>query len=658
LDIRGIVSPQVTIVLDQATATASCVAGTTWNGSICATNSYTVPGTAGTGGTITPPSRTVSHGSATTFTITPNAGYTTVTPIGGTCPAGSLVGTTYTTGLIIADCTVSATFTINSYTVTPSAGAGGTISPNTPQAVDYGSTKSFTITPDAGKYISSISGTCPAGSLVGTTYTTGAIVANCSVSVLFMSGTITSDPVSCIIPSGAGGCNVTLTWNTVNPIGTSAVTAVGMTNVNGNSGSQLFVVPYSSRIFYLYNNAQLLDEVAVNASCVSGTTWTGTSCNAAINGGWSVDWSVCSAETCGCEGVQTRSCNNPTPAYGGLDCTDPNNPNYDGGGYTQSCIADACPSGNINASSCTIAGGFSTCNSSVSWDTSDLTSGDTEVTRNNPPISVSESESGNINNLVNYGASTFFLYHNINGTPTILDSANINATCAAGSKWNGNTCQITASPSGTLTPASNSCIIAEGSSSCDINFIWNTLNPNPVATSAVTSEYPEPNTIVATGNSGSQSVSIPIGYRNLYLYHNALELAKSTVTSSCASGTAWDGAECVPAGMCEEIPIIVCNDPTALNFGLQEACNYGPGCTEPGCVFVYADDAILVSGESTTLYWSGEGDCTATNFDNLGQPTGSGPISPTETTTYTLTCGNASDEFTVTVSKKPIFIED
>ncbi|TAN36673.1 hypothetical protein EPN27_01500, partial [Patescibacteria group bacterium] len=41
-----------------------------------AVNNYTVSASAGAGGTISPASRTISYGNTTTFTVTPNAGYT------------------------------------------------------------------------------------------------------------------------------------------------------------------------------------------------------------------------------------------------------------------------------------------------------------------------------------------------------------------------------------------------------------------------------------------------------------------------------------------------------------------------------------------------------------------------------------------------------
>jgi uncharacterized repeat protein (TIGR02543 family) len=93
------------------------------------------------------------------------------------------VGTTYTTGAIVGDCTVAATFS-PIYTVTPSAGPHGTISPGSPQLAEPGATLQFTVTAQE-HYQPNIGGTCPPGSLVGNTYTTGAITASCSVVATF-----------------------------------------------------------------------------------------------------------------------------------------------------------------------------------------------------------------------------------------------------------------------------------------------------------------------------------------------------------------------------------------------------------------------------------------------------------------------------------------
>jgi hypothetical protein len=145
-------------------------------------NSYTVSTSAGAGGTITPASCLVSHGSTTTFTVTANTGYS-IGEVNGTC-GGSFSGNTYTTNAIAAPCTVTASFTLNSYTVTASAGAGGMIAPAS-RLVNHGSTTTFTVEPNAGYSTGSVAGTC-GGALSGTTFTTAAVTAPCTVDAAFL----------------------------------------------------------------------------------------------------------------------------------------------------------------------------------------------------------------------------------------------------------------------------------------------------------------------------------------------------------------------------------------------------------------------------------------------------------------------------------------
>jgi len=72
-------------------------------------------------------------------------------------------------------------------------GVNGTINPSSPQTINKGSTTQFTVTPDAG-YIAAVAGSC-GGSLVGTTCTTSAITADCTVVASF-----TRIPVPTTVP--------------------------------------------------------------------------------------------------------------------------------------------------------------------------------------------------------------------------------------------------------------------------------------------------------------------------------------------------------------------------------------------------------------------------------------------------------------------------
>jgi len=138
---------------------------------------------AGPNGTIAPGTpRTVLQGATTSFTIAPSPGYAFT--VGGTC-GGSLAADSnvFTTAPITADCTVTATFTLITFTVTPSAGANGTITPATPQTIPLNTIASFDLAPEFG-FDMSVGGTC-GGTRIGTHYTTNPVTADCTVVASF-----------------------------------------------------------------------------------------------------------------------------------------------------------------------------------------------------------------------------------------------------------------------------------------------------------------------------------------------------------------------------------------------------------------------------------------------------------------------------------------
>ena len=89
------------------------------------------------------------------------------------------------TFVLAASSNCNATFAINTYAVTPSAGLNGSISPLTVQTINHGSTATFTVTPNSG-FIAVVGGSC-GGSLVGTTYTTNAVTSACTINASFSS---------------------------------------------------------------------------------------------------------------------------------------------------------------------------------------------------------------------------------------------------------------------------------------------------------------------------------------------------------------------------------------------------------------------------------------------------------------------------------------
>lgn len=136
----------------------------------------------GGNGSIAPPSQLIDHGSVATFTVTPDAGYSAaLSGCGGVANEG---GGTWSTAAITGNCAVSASFSLNQYTVTPVvAGGNGSISPNIPQTVQHGGSVFFTLTPNSSYQIGSVTG-C-GGNLSGSNYLIANLQDNCTVTASF-----------------------------------------------------------------------------------------------------------------------------------------------------------------------------------------------------------------------------------------------------------------------------------------------------------------------------------------------------------------------------------------------------------------------------------------------------------------------------------------
>jgi|GEM_PF-6319435 len=566
-------------------------------------NSYTITG-AKSGGTvndtISPATRIVNYGSTTTFTVTPSAGYSVATSGCTGSPTTSQTSSyTYTTGAITANCTVTATFTqlpvvptvitpTSNVTSSTTATLGATVSSLgnpaslTRRGVCYSSTVvSPSLTNGATCIDATLSQTVPQAYTInvtglnpGNTYnyqgyavnSTGAgYTGNATFPVPATAPTVSTSAVSgitqyaatsggTIVSNGGGAITVSgIVWNkTGNPTyaggAAFANTTGGQTTDGWASGG-----PWSSNLSGMTaNTTYYVKAFAVNSAGTAYGSQVTFTTSAEVNGGWS-SWSSCSATTCGSAGVQTRTCTNPSPSAGGTSCS---------GASTQACSAPACPAGTISAISCPIPNNASTCNASLTWTVSNLTVGAaTAVTKNTPAPNTSvfsdAAYDGSENlarsafgNVINFGATNIYLYHN----SSELDYTSVNATCATGTIWNSSQgkCKTTSGVSGTVTPATSSCDIAEGESNCTISFTWTTQNAGSNV-SAITSNINDagtsaPNTTVATGNSTNPipaNFVIPYYTRTFYLYNNSVLLNQATVTASCEAGTAWDGTECV-----------------------------------------------------------------------------------------------------------------
>ena len=263
------------------------------NASCAAPHQYTVTATAGANGTLTCVSP-VTGGNTTTCTADPAANFKTqsISGCGGTATGLDVNG--YTTGAVTADCTVTAAFVaaavndgqcgtahtvatataptanlcavgtatavasgLNSftwgcnsdsgganttcsaprqYTVTVSAGANGTLICTTP--VIGGTTSACTATPAGGFTTVSISGCGGSATAAGVnTYTTGVVVADCTVSVTFTAVVV---PVNGACGSANGIPSLVVPSANLCSAGTASAVSSGTSNYtwscNGSGG--------------------------------------------------------------------------------------------------------------------------------------------------------------------------------------------------------------------------------------------------------------------------------------------------------------------------------------------------------------------------------------------------------------------------------------
>ncbi len=156
---------------------------------------YTITATAGNGGAINPNGTvTVNEGADKAFTITADAGYRIASVLVDNADATSqLVDGVYTFTNVRANHTIAATFepaSSTTYTITASAGNGGTITPNNVVTVAEGANQTFRFTPDNGYRIATVvvDGNNAIDEVVDYSYTFYDVRANHTIYVTFTDG--------------------------------------------------------------------------------------------------------------------------------------------------------------------------------------------------------------------------------------------------------------------------------------------------------------------------------------------------------------------------------------------------------------------------------------------------------------------------------------
>src|SRR5208337_4439922 len=155
---------------------------------------FTITPTAGANGTISPSSAvTVNYGASQTFSFTPATGY----QVSSVLVDGTAVTTasSYTFLNIAASHTINVSFAPATFTITPTAGANGTISPSSAVTVNYGGSQTFSFAPATGYQVSSV---LVDGTAVTTasSYTFSNVSANHTINVSFAPATFTITPTA------------------------------------------------------------------------------------------------------------------------------------------------------------------------------------------------------------------------------------------------------------------------------------------------------------------------------------------------------------------------------------------------------------------------------------------------------------------------------
>ena len=187
---------------------------------------FDIVASAGNGGTISPSGTiTVRKNGSLTLTITPNTGYRIKSVEVDGIEVGAV--SSYTFENVNDNHSILAIFAKDTYTITASAGSGGSISPSGANSVAYGGSQSFTITPGEGYEIQSV---MVDGQNVGavSSYTFDNVQRDHNISAVFVKKTYTI-----IASAGTGG--------SISPSGTIQVT-------HGESRSFSFIPDWGYKV--------------------------------------------------------------------------------------------------------------------------------------------------------------------------------------------------------------------------------------------------------------------------------------------------------------------------------------------------------------------------------------------------------------------------
>ncbi len=253
---------------------------------------YTITAAADVNGSITPSGTiTVNGGANQTFTITPNAGYQVLNVLVDGASAGAV--TSYTFSNVKANHTINAYFKVLTYTITSTAGAGGSISPPGTTVLNVGASQTYTVTPAAGDHVTDV---LVDGVSVGavTTYPLTNVTANHTISATFAANssyTITASAGANGTISPSGGVSVLGGANQKFTITPAAGYRVADVQVDGTSvGALTSYTFYNVQATHTISATFVLNVYSINVTAATGgsVTVSGASITTTtVNGGTS-----------------------------------------------------------------------------------------------------------------------------------------------------------------------------------------------------------------------------------------------------------------------------------------------------------------------------------------------------------------------------------
>lgn len=237
---------------------------------------FTITSSAGSGGTIQPLGATeYDRGSSATYSIVANTGYNVSDVIVDGTSVGSK--TSHTFSDIQANHTISASFLIKTFTITASAGVGGSISPSGVTTVNYNASQTYNITPASGYIILDVKvDGVSQGAL--TTYTFAGVASNRTISVTFDLKRYN------IVASSSSGGSITPSGNVSVPFGstqTFSITAnsgyrIASVSVDGTNVGNLASYTFNSVSADHTISASFIRQFVITASAGSGGSITPT----------------------------------------------------------------------------------------------------------------------------------------------------------------------------------------------------------------------------------------------------------------------------------------------------------------------------------------------------------------------------------------------